>query len=72
MTSEAMQQLSVGDIIKDIARSEQQEREILCSIESMDEYSITLIAILAQDSSAYPHRFFFSRDADTLALHESK
>ncbi len=66
MTIEEMKMLKVGDTVKDVARSKKHGREIHCTIESMDENSVTLVAILAADSASYPHRFFFARDADAL------
>jgi len=70
MTIEEMKALKVGDTVKDVKRSEQHEREILCEVESMDENSVTLIALFAKDAGAYPHRFFFTRDAEALGLVE--
>ena len=70
MTIEKMKTLKVGDTVKDVKRSETHKREVHCTIESMDDYSVTLIAILAADAGSYPHRFFFTRDADTLELVE--
>ena len=66
MTIEEMQTLKVGDTVKDVPRSEKHKREILCTIESLDDYSVTLVALLATDSESYPHRFFFRRDAEAL------
>jgi len=66
MTIEEMKNLKVDDTVKDVARSEKHNREILCTVESIDEYSVTLVALFAKDASSYPHRFFFNRDADVL------
>ena len=66
MTIEEMKTLKVGDTVKDVPRSKTQEREVHCTVESMDDNSVTIIAILAPDAGCYPHRFFFARDADAL------
>ena len=66
MTIEEMQDLKVDDTVKDVLRSKKHSREILCTVESIDEYSVTLIALLAKDAESYPHRFFFRRDAEAL------
>ncbi len=71
MTIEKMQTLKVGDTVKDVKRSEAHDREVICTIESIDEHSVTLIAILAADAGSYPHRFFFRRDADGLEFVEA-
>lgn len=63
-----MQTLKVDDTVKDILRSEKHGREIHCTVESIDDYSVTLIALLAKDAESYPHRFFFRRDAEALEL----
>jgi len=68
MTVEEMTALKVDDTVKDVVRSKKHDREILCTVESVDEYSVTLVALLAKDSESYPHRFFFRRDADVLEL----
>ena len=70
MTIEEMQTLKVGDTVKDVPRSTTHEREIHCTVESVDEYSVTLIALLAIDAGSYPHRFFFRRDAEALEFVE--
>ena len=66
MTIEEMKTLKVDDTVKDILRSEKHAREIHCKVESIDDYSVTLIALLATDAESYPHRFFFRRDAEAL------
>ncbi len=66
MTIEEMKTLKVGDTVKDVKRSESQEREVHCTVESTDDNSLTIIAIMALDAACYPHRFFFARDADGL------
>jgi PDZ domain-containing secreted protein len=71
MTIEEMKTIKVGDTIKDVARSKTQEREVHCTIESIDDNSVTLVAILAADAGCYPHRFFFTRDADKLGFIEN-
>ncbi|CAA6817096.1 MAG: Unknown protein [uncultured Sulfurovum sp.] len=71
MTIEEMQTIKVGDTIKDVARSKSQEREVHCTVESIDANSITIVAIFAADAACYPHRFFFTRDADKLAFVEN-
>jgi hypothetical protein len=71
MTIEEMKMLKVGNTVKDVPRSKTQKREIHCTVESIDDNSVTIIAILAADAGCYPHRFFFTRDADTLELVEA-
>ena len=71
MTIEEMKMLKVNDTVKDVLRSEKHSREIHCTVESIDEYSVTLVALLEKDSESYPHRFFFRRDADALELVEA-
>ena len=63
-----MQALKVGDTVKDLARSNTQKREVLCTVESIDDHSVTIVAIFAKDAGCYPHRFFFKRDADVLGI----
>ncbi|CAA6813687.1 MAG: Unknown protein [uncultured Sulfurovum sp.] len=70
MTIEEMKALKVGDTVKDVKRSEQHERKILCEVESIDDNSVTIIALFAKDADAYPHRFFFTRDSEALGLVE--
>jgi len=70
MTIEEMKNLKVDDTVKDVLRSEKHKREIHCTVESMDDYSVTLVALLAADAESYPHRFFFKRDAEALELIE--
>ncbi len=71
MTTEEMKALKVGDRVKDLKRSKAVEREVLCEVESIDEISIMLTAVFAKDAKAYPHRFFFARDAESLELIKS-
>ena len=71
MTIDEMKNLKVGDTVKDVLRSEKHNREIHCTVESIDEYSVTLVALLAVDAESYPHRFFFRRDAEALELVKS-
>jgi hypothetical protein len=66
MTIEEMKALKVGDIVRDVKRTKENEREIHCEVESLDEHSVTLIAIFVKDAACYPHRFFFRRDAEAL------
>lgn len=68
MTIEEMKALKVGDTVQDVKRSETHDRKILCEVESIDEHSVTLIALYAKDAGAYPHRFFFTRDSEALGL----